>query len=286
MSGAAASRPRPSPERARGALARAAPRLEAAGADTPRLDAEVLLAHVLGCSRAELLAGAGRELPAAVGERFEALLRRREAREPIAYITGRRGFRRLELAVDPRVLVPRPETELLVEVALAAARPRARVCDVGTGSGAVALALADERPDLDVVATDRSAAALAVARANAARLGLPVAFARGDLLAAARGPFDVVAANLPYVAERDLAALQPEIAAHEPRLALAGGLDGLALVRRLLAQASARDVRVLALEVGAGQAGDVVRMLRDAGWSRARSHPDLARVERVVAGAR
>ncbi|MFN8174080.1 MAG: peptide chain release factor N(5)-glutamine methyltransferase [Solirubrobacteraceae bacterium] len=286
MRSAAASRPRPSPEGARGALAVARRRLEAAGAGTPRLDAEVLLAHVLGCSRAELLAGADRELPAAALERFEALLRRREAREPIAYITGRRGFRRLELAVDPRVLVPRPETELLVEVAAAAARPGARVCDVGTGSGAVALALADERPDLEVVATDRSAGALAVARANATGLGLPVSFARGDLLAAVGGPFDVVAANLPYVAERDLETLQREISAHEPRVALTGGPDGLALVRRLVAQASAREVRVLALEVGAGQAGEVVRMLRAAGRPRVRSHPDLAGIERVVTGAR
>jgi len=289
MRSAAGSRPGPSPEApvtARRALAAGAARLERAGVDTPRLDAEVLLAHVLGRSRAEVLAVGPASLPEDALARFENALLRRERREPIAYITGWRGFRRLELAVDRRVLVPRPETELLVEVALALAPRGARVCDVGTGSGAVALALADERPDLEVVATDTDQAALAVARANAARLGLGVRFARGDLLEGVEGRLELVLANLPYVAEDELGALMPEVWRHEPRVALAGGPDGLGEIRRLADQAAAREVPLLAVEVGAGQAGEVTALLRGRGWSRVEAHRDLAGIERVVAGRR
>jgi len=288
MRSAAGSRPGPSPEAAvsaRRALAAGAARLERAGVDTPRLDAEVLLAHVLGTGRAALLAHGER----ALGERaraWETALERREAREPVAHITGTRGFRRLELGVDARVLVPRPETELLVEVVLDAAPAGARVCDVGTGSGAVALALADERPALRVVAVDSSEAALRVARANARRLRLEVRFAAGDLLGAVDGPLDAVAANLPYVPDRELDGLAPEISRHEPRVALAGGPDGLAVIRRLVTQASAREVGLVALEVGAGQAGEVAALLRGRGWSRVDVHRDLAGIERVVAGRR
>ena len=289
MRSAAASRPRPSPETpgtVRAALRGGAARLGVAGVPTPRLDAEVLLADVLGVERLALVGDGDRALGEAEATRFAAAIARRTAREPVAYITGRRGFRRLELTVDPRVLVPRPETETLVEAALELAPPAARVCDVGTGSGAVALALADERPDLVVLATDLSADALAVARANAARLGLPVGFAQGDLLAGVDGPLDLVVANLPYVAEADLDGLAPEIARHEPRSALAAGPDGLDAIRRLAAEAAERAVPCVALEVGAGQAAAVVALLRRAGWADAAARPDLAGIDRVVAGRR
>jgi release factor glutamine methyltransferase len=181
----------------RDALDSAVIALRAAGCDTPRLDAEVLLADVLGVDRAALIADPGRELEPAETRRFQEAARRRREREPVAYITGRRGFRMLELAVDPRVLVPRPETEHVVEAALELP-PGARVVDVGTGSGAIALALKSERPDLSVLATDSDPAALEVARANARRLGLDVTFVAGDLLAGVDG-VDAVLANPPYV---------------------------------------------------------------------------------------
>ncbi len=268
------------------ALRAGAARLGAAGAGTPRLDAEVLLADALGVDRLALVGRGDRAIDAGDVRRFAAAIVRREAREPVAYITGRRGFRRLELTVDPRVLIPRPETETLVEAALELAPRGARVCDVGTGSGAVALALADERPDLEVLGADVSAGALAVARGNAARLGLDVAFARADLLAGIDGPLDLVVANLPYVAEADLTGLAPEIARHEPRLALAASADGLSVIRRLVAQAAERAVPRLALEVGAGQAEAVGTLLRAGGWADAGPRPDLAGIDRVVAGRR
>jgi release factor glutamine methyltransferase len=265
------------------ALAHARAELESAGCDNPALDAELLLAEALEVDRAALLARRDRPLDAGPARRFEALLGRRAAREPIAYILGRKGFRHLELEVDRRVLVPRPETELLVESALPLA-PRARVVDVGTGSGAVALSLKHERPDLDLTATDVSAGALAVAGANARRLGLDVRLRQADLLAGAGGPFDAVVANLPYVADDEFDALAPEIATHEPRLALAGGPDGLAALRRLIAQAAA--IPFVALEVGAGQAGAVREMLIGAGGRSVETRRDLAGIERVVVARR
>jgi release factor glutamine methyltransferase len=202
----------------------------------------------------------------------------------VAYILGRRGFRHLELAVDPRVLVPRPETELLVEVGLELSEG-ARVVDVGTGSGAVALALKQERPDLAVLGTDSSADALAVARANAARLGLDVELLHGDLLAGA-GKVDAVLSNPPYVAERERASLAPEIAHHEPPGALFAGADGLDVIRRLVPAAASSEARVLAIEVGAGQADAVRELMRGAGFAEARARRDLAGIERVVVGTR
>ena len=203
-------------------------------------------------------------------------------REPVAYITGVKGFRHLDLHVDRRVLIPRPETETLVEAALGLAQS-ARVVDVGTGSGAVALALKDERPDLAVTATDVSEDALAVARANAARLGLDVRFVRGDLLDGA-GALDAVVSNPPYV--EDGAELAPEIARHEPAQALYAGLDGLAVVRRLVAQAGEREAAFLAVEVGAGQALAVEELALAAGFRRTERRADLAGIERVVAAWR
>ena len=257
--------------------------LSAAGIDTPRLDAEVLLAHALGVDRAALIIEPERPVEGGAVRAFQTAVRRRAFdREPVAYITGVKGFRHLELQVDRRVLIPRPETETLVEAALDLPQS-ARVVDVGTGSGAVALALKDERPDLAVTATDVSEDALAVARANAARLGLDVTFVCADLLEGV-GEVDAVVSNPPYV--EDGADLPPEIARHEPAEALYAGLDGLAVVRRLVAQAGERGAAFLALEVGAGQALAVEQLARAAGFGRTERRADLAGIERVVAAWR
>jgi len=257
--------------------------LTAAGVDTPRLDAEVLLAHALGIDRLTLLVDGEAPVQGPAVRVFQDAVRRRSVgREPVAYITGVKGFRHLDLHVDRRVLIPRPETETLVEAALGLAQS-ARVVDVGTGSGAVALALKDERPDLVVTATDASEDALAVARANAARLGLHVRFARADLLDGV-GEVDAVVSNPPYV--EDGAELAPEIARHEPAAALYAGLDGLDVVRRLVAQAGERGVAFLALEVGDGQALAVEELARATGFGRVERRADLAGIERVVAAWR
>jgi len=259
--------------------------IAAAGSDSARLDAEVLLAHALGVDRAALVRDPEREVAGPVARAFQELVRRRSVlRAPVAYLVGRRGFRRLELAVDARVLVPRPETELLVEAGLELPAG-ARVVDVGTGSGAVALALADERPDLEVVGSDLSAAALDVARANAERLGLAVSFVLGDLLAPVPGDLDAVLANPPYVAETERAALPPEVLRHEPAQALFAGPDGLAVLRRLIPEAAAR-APFVAVEVGQGQAPAVEALMRGAGLARVRRRRDLAGIERVVVGER
>jgi release factor glutamine methyltransferase len=255
----------------------------AAGVDTPRLDAEVLLAAAMGVDRAVLIADPGRGVEPDAARAFQDAARRRVQREPVAYILGRKGFRRLELEVDPRVLIPRPETEHVVEAALALPRG-ARVVDVGTGSGAIALALADERPDLRVVATEASAGALAVARANGARLGLEVEWREGDLLEPVAGPVDAVVSNPPYVCARE--ALAPEIARYEPAAALYAGADGLEVLRRLAPAAAAAGAAFAAFEVGAGQAADVEALLRAAGFEDLERVSDLAGIERVVVGRR
>ena len=258
--------------------------LRAAGVDNPRLDAEVLLADALGVTRADLVArDLAVEGPAV--RRFQDAVRRRAvAREPVAYITGTRGFRRLELAVDPRVLIPRPETELLVELAVARLPQGARVVDVGTGSGAVALALADERPDLEVTGSDVSAEALAVARANGDRLGLRVDWLLAD--GVPDGAWDAIVSNPPYVADGD--PLAPEITRHEPPGALFAGADGLDVIRRLVPAAAAAlsPGGLLAIEVGAGQAPDVAALLEAEGFGAVHPRPDLAGIARVVVGRR
>ncbi|MGI8505983.1 MAG: peptide chain release factor N(5)-glutamine methyltransferase [Solirubrobacteraceae bacterium] len=268
------------------ALATGRDRLAVAGCDTPLLDAELLLANALEVGRERLVIDRHEMLPESAWTRFAALLARRAAREPVAYILGRREFRRITLAVDRRVLIPRPETELLVEVGLALP-PGALVADVGTGSGAVALALKDERPDLIVRGLDLDPGALDVARENAAALGLEVQFARADLLDGGR--YDAVLANLPYVP--DGTELAPELSRYEPARALFAGPDGLAVIRRLVGLVASRIAgerrpALLALEIGDGeQASAVSALIRDAGFGAVEVMPDLAGCERVVIGS-
>jgi release factor glutamine methyltransferase len=271
----------------REALARAVSEIATAGCPTPRLDAELLLAHALGVERERLLCDASAIVVDGALPAFRRSVRRRaREREAVAYITGQRAFRNLVLGVDRRALIPRPETELLVEVALALPE-HVRVLEVGTGSGAVALALKQERPDLRVTATDISERALALARENAARLALDVRFLRADLLDGLDHEFDAVLANLPYVAAGERRGLAPEIVLHEPPEALFAGSDGLAAIGALLAQLAQRaTTAIVALEVGAGQAQAVVARTRAAGFCDVHCERDLAGVERVVVGQR
>jgi release factor glutamine methyltransferase len=268
----------------REALTASTDALRAAGIDEPRLEAELLLSAATGWDRARLAAHPEGEIPPDAARRFAAMVRRRLRREPLAYITGSRGFRRLDLAVDPRVLIPRPETELLVELALEL-RPT-RVLDVGTGSGAIALAIADELPECAVVAMDTSAAALEVARENAERTGLAarVEFLHGAT-PPANGGFELVVANLPYVSEAEWAGLQPEVTEWEPREALLAGSDGLDAIRSA-APALAGVAETLALEVGQGQAGAVGELLRNTGFGAVEARADLAGIPRLVIGRR
>ncbi|MGH2991316.1 MAG: peptide chain release factor N(5)-glutamine methyltransferase [Solirubrobacterales bacterium] len=265
----------------RDALAAAADALAAAGVETPRLDAELLLAEATGRDRAALAADPEAGVDPAVARAFGDMVRRRVRREPVAYILGRKGFRDIEVAVDPRALIPRPETELLVEVAVEH-RSRA-VLEIGTGSGAVALAVADEVPGAEVTATDVSGPALEVARANAARLGLAerVTILHGSVPEGQR--FDLALANLPYVREDQWERLAPEITRYEPREALVAGPSGLEAIGRVVAAAPAT---VLALEVGAGQAAEAESLMRRAGYRDTESRRDLAGVDRVVVGRR
>jgi len=259
---------------ARDALLAATSALQAAGCESPRLDAELLMADALGVGRAALISDLGRGVPARAARLIGERVRRRVAREPVAYILGRQGFRYIDLAVDSRVLIPRPETELLVEVALELPSA-ASVHEVGTGSGAVALALLDERPDLRVSASDASPGAVALARENAARLGLELDPVVLDGMPP--GEFDLVLANLPYVSAAELQALGPEIRRHEPREALLGGVDGLDAIRGVVGQAKAGTR--LALEHAPHQAAAVRDLLEGA-----QTRPDLSGRERVTVG--
>jgi release factor glutamine methyltransferase len=256
---------------AREALARAEKRLAAAGVDSPRVDAELLVAYVLGTTRSGVYADPDRE----VGSSLEPLLVRRELREPLAYVLGEWGFRRLTLKTDARALVPRPETEVVVERALALLEGTSapHVLDVGVGSGAIALALKDERPDAEVVGVDVSEEALALARENAHDLGIDIELRAGGLETAAAG-WDLVVSNPPYV--DTLAGLQPELH-HEPEGALlgAGFHERIAKIAR---------TRFIVFEVGDGQADDVAALLAVAGYRAITITRDLAGLPRVVEG--
>jgi release factor glutamine methyltransferase len=260
---------------ARDAVAAATDSLRAAGCETPQLDAEVLVAAAAGVDRLDLVADPDLGLEPAASRTLMGWVRRRARREPVAYIIGSKPFRGIDLLVDSRVLIPRPETELLVEVAVELAPEGGHVHDVGTGSGAVALALKDERPDLAVSASDRAAGAVEVARRNAERLGLAVEISAGAGLPP--GTYDLVVANLPYVRNDEWNALAPEIRDNEPRDALLGGDDGLDEIRALVEEAPAGTL--LALEHAPDQAESVRGMLADAS-----TRVDLAGHERVTIG--
>lgn len=259
----------------------AAPRLAAAGVEDAAFEAELLVRSAAGISRAAYFAGA--DLDAGAARRAEAWIERRAQREPAPYITGEREFYGRPFAVGPGVLVPRPETELLVELGLAEldGDPGVTIIDVGTGSGAVAVSLAAERPDAKVVATEISPAAGAFAAENTHRHAPALPIILCDL-ASAVGRAGVVLANLPYIPSWEIQALEPEVSKWEPLVALDGGDDGFALIRRLVADCADRlRPRLLALEVAFGQANSVADILRDAGvgsWFV----KDLRGIDRIV----
>jgi release factor glutamine methyltransferase len=263
------------------------------GLGTPRLDAELLVAHVLALPRLQLYVQFERVLtPEELGA-LRDMIKRRQGGESIAYLTGRKEFWKFEICVDARVLVPRPDTETLIEEALARlGEPGdvpARIADVGTGSGALAITLAKVRAGAAVFAGDVSAGALDVARANAERLGAAVTFVEGDLGAplAPHAPFTLIVANLPYIPTGELASLSADVRS-EPALALDGGADGLDLVRRLVGEAPGllAPGGVLALEIGAGQAEATRALLQAAAFTDVQTRRDLAGIERVVSGVK
>lgn len=269
-------------------------RFAAAGiaAAEARLDAELLLRHALDWDRAAWLMRRDEATPAAVAAAFAAMVCRREAREPVAYIRGVQAFYGRNFSVGPGVLIPRPETELLVEegVAALAGHPAPLVLDIGTGSGCLAVTLALELPGAAVVATDVSADALTIAAENARRLGVAtrVTFVHGAGTGAESGPFDLVVSNPPYVPEGDRTGLQPEVRLHEPATALFAGGDGLDVLRSI-----APDVRrvvrlggIFAVEIGLGQAAEAGAIVRRAGFVEARAHDDLQGIARVIIARR
>lgn len=278
-------------------IAEAAVSLDAAGVGTPRLDAELLLAAACGVDRTALYVRGSEPVHGPSGATFRSFLARRMRREPLQYIVGRQEFWSLEFAVTPDVLIPRPETELLVELALDAARSVGardaaplRLCDVGTGCGCIAMALAHELPSAEVWAVDISMRALAVAELNAQRLGVAerLRFLRGDLFASvARQRFDIILANPPYLTRDDFADLQPEVA-FEPRIALDGGADGLATIRRLLAAAPDRLAAGgrLLMEIGSEQAAAVESVARAVGFKAISIRSDFAGLPRVLMAQR
>lgn len=273
-------------------LAWAGDDLKKRGMSSPRLDVELLLGKVLGLDRVGLLIDADRPLDKAELAAYKALHQRRRAGEPVAYLLGVREFYGRPFRVDPRVLIPRPDTEILVEVALARTKHialSARVLDLCTGSGCVAVSLARERPTTRVLGADISEGALAVARENALRLGaVNAGFVRSDLYAGVPPGlvFDLITANPPYIPDGDIASLQVDIRNHEPHLALAGGKDGLDFTRRIVAEAPARLARggVLAVEVEAGKAGEVAELFGAAGFTDVAKTLDYGGHERVVSG--
>ncbi len=264
-----------------------AERLGAAGSDTARLDAELLLANALGLQRIDLYTDFDRPLTTAERDLYETSLVRRERHEPVAYILGEWGFRRLTLAVDRRALIPRPETEVVVErcLALLDGLEAPDVLDVGTGTGAIALAIADERPGARVTAIDVSADALALASDNALRTGLVVTFRQHDVHDdVPGGPWDLVVSNPPYVDPDDLSTLMPDVRDWEPHAALVGRGTTEAIARG--AAATLRPGGAIVLEVADGRAGDVAALLDGLGFTAVRATSDLAGRDRVVEGRR
>jgi release factor glutamine methyltransferase len=262
--------------------------LQQAGVDTPRLDAELLLADLLGVGRAYLYAHPEEEVPVDILHQWQSRLERRVRREPLAYILGKAGFYGLEFTVTPDVLVPRPETEVLVRAVLA--RQPTTVADIGTGSGCIAVAVAVNLPQARVWATDISEVALRVARENAERHGVAerIHFLQGDLLQPLEGMrFDVIASNPPYVAESERLSLQPEVREWEPAQALFVQGDPLHFHRRLAAEAHfhLHGGGWLMMEVGMGQAEAVAALLEEAGYRQVRILDDLAGIGRVVEGS-
>jgi release factor glutamine methyltransferase len=258
-----------------------------AGLDTPDLDARVLVGHALGLDHAALVAAAARPLGDKAAE-IAALEQRRLAGEPVARIVGAREFWGLPLAVTPAVLVPRPETETVVELALSLVDDRKRflrIADLGTGTGAILLALLSELPNATGIGTDLSSDALDVARRNAATLGLGARaqFLVSDFAAGLTGRFDLVVSNPPYVATSDIATLAREVRDHDPRLALDGGADGLAAYRAIAADAPRLIGGHLVVEIGAGQQPDVEFLLAEKGLAIAAVRHDLYGIARAVA---
>jgi release factor glutamine methyltransferase len=247
-------------------LAVAAQRLAAAGCDTPSLDAELLLAHTLEKDRTWLYTYPQHPLEPATHKHFSTLLNRREQREPVAYITGSKAFFGLDFQVNRHVLIPRPETELLIETVLALARPGTAltIADVGTGSGCIAVTLAKHLAQAQVFALDISEPALALARENAVRHGVAakITFLRGNLLEPLPQPVDLIVSNPPYLSHSELPTLSPEISRYEPEVALVTGQDGLAVIRQLLPQAGQKlnPGGTVLMEIGAGQ-GEAVKTM-------------------------
>ena len=273
--------------KSRRAVDETADRLVTAGCDSPRVDAEILVSHVLGLSRSQLALESSRKLSRAEEKALGRLVARREKREPLAYVLGEWGFRRLTLGVDRRVLVPRPETEVVVERCLAriAGLAEPRVLDVGTGSGAIALAIADEHPRSLVTGIDVSAGALEVAGTNAVRTGLGIDLREWDLFTGLpAGPWDLVVSNPPYVLPEEIEALEPEVRVWEPREALVGAGATEAVSRGAL------DVLepggALVLEIAAGDAARIAAMLATLGYADVATTRDLSDRDRVVEGVR
>lgn len=268
-----------------------AEQLRSAGIETPELDARILIGHALGLDHAALAAAGADILDAAKRDAIAALARRRLAHEPVARIVGVKEFWSLPLAVDPATLVPRPETETVVEVALAALdadntrKQNLRIADLGTGTGALLLALLAELPQAFGVGTDISPGALCVARANARRLGLVRAhFVACDLTSAINGPFDLIVSNPPYVASAAIATLAPDVRDFDPRIALDGGPDGLACYRAIASSVPAilKPGGILVVELGAGQSRAVTALLLAAGLAPSSPRNDLNGVPRAL----
>ena len=270
-------------------LERGADELGRASITEARLEAELLLRHALGCTRESLLTRLQEPVPAEATGHFFQLVERRRGHVPVQYIIGTQDFYGLSFHVTPAVLIPRPETEGVVEqTALAFENARApRIADIGCGSGCIAVALAHILRDAELVAIDRSKAALAIARENALRHGVVarVEFLESDLLeAVADSDLDAVVSNPPYIPDEELAGLEPEVTEHEPRDALSGGADGLDVIRRLLPQVhqALKPGGILVLEIGHGQSQAVETLLREAALEHERTVPDLAGIPRIV----